>query len=280
MAGVLPPVLVPSVLNAELPGPALSPEAGSPAHHEMESLISAASGIVSSGLDMASGRDGRWRRRYSPLHIRMPDASCTRSARLTAAAKLRGGRRFWGIGTHASASQLKRYESALGQMQQALAKSGGPFLLGAQVTIVPPPPPLYFSRKEKLVPTCSAIAVSRGSALSPSHATLGVSKHSYKPPPFSHLSSWQADLVLMPFIERFDIIGRNFHGVDATEICGGAISSWLVSIAVGADILHPGVCKPCVTSRLFWSAGGYAGEALVPACCGGTTGATARIQAA
>jgi len=190
VAGVLPPVLVPSVLNAELPGPALSPEAGSPAHHEMESLISAASGIVSSGLDMASGRDGR----------------------------------FWGIGTHASASQLKRYESALGQMQQALTKSGGPFLLGAQVTI--------------------------------------------------------ADLVLMPFIERFDIIGRNFHGVDATEICGGAISSWLVSIAVGADILHPGVCKPCVTSRLFWSAGGYAGEALVPACCGGTTGATARIQAA
>jgi len=137
VAGVLPPVLVPSVLNAELPGPALSPEAGSPAHHEMESLISAASGIVSSGLDMASGRDGR----------------------------------FWGIGTHASASQLKRYESALGQMQQALTKSGGPFLLGAQVTI--------------------------------------------------------ADLVLMPFIERFDIIGRNFHGVDATEICGGAISSWL-----------------------------------------------------
>eukprot|EP00873_Tetraselmis_striata_P013980 jgi/Tetstr1/434244/TSEL_023354.t1 len=33
--------------------------------------------------------------------------------------------------------QLKRYESALGQMQQALTKSGGPFLLGAQAMLDP-----------------------------------------------------------------------------------------------------------------------------------------------
>lgn len=36
-----------------------------------------------------------------------------------------------------------------------------------------------------------------------------------------------ADLILMPFIERFDIIGRNFHNFDTRAAHQGTVGAWL-----------------------------------------------------
>ena len=44
----------------------------------------------------------------------------------------------------------------------------------------------------------------------------------------------QADLILLPFMERFKLIACEMHGFDAEEALGPAVSAWLVRLQMNA----------------------------------------------
>lgn len=80
----------------------------------------------------------------------------------------------WGIGSGATASQLRRLEGSLQPLSDALKKSGGPYLAGSSLSA--------------------------------------------------------ADVIAFPFIERFDLALRMFHGYDMALFDGGSIFQWLATV--------------------------------------------------
>lgn len=88
-------------VDAAFEGPALVP-ADAAARRDMEVLLKGACAeVVSAGLDLMSGRTGR----------------------------------YWGIGSGQSAAQRSAMDAALRGLAASLSKHGGPFLLGAAPTL-------------------------------------------------------------------------------------------------------------------------------------------------
>lgn len=131
-------------IDGAFPGPALVP-ADPALQREMEALISGpCSGAVSAGLDLCAGkcmcgRHGCGAGRCDLCLLLLPCLDDHRPAclenRQPSTHTPAGRGRHWGIGSGQTAAQRAALEAQLGQLAAALQVHGGPYLLGADVSL-------------------------------------------------------------------------------------------------------------------------------------------------
>lgn len=117
--------------------------------------------------------------------------------------------RSWGIGTGQTYSQRRVFEQQLGKLDHSLQRSGGPYLVGQQVTLVC----FYASLLSCL---CSYLSPCQAS---PSVITMRCN--------FCR----QADIIMFPFIERFSLAMPEHAGYDLASALNGSIGDWLATMA-------------------------------------------------